>query len=73
MNKILLAADFAAKAHSGQVRKYTNEPYINHSIAVALKITSYEIRWMYNEALPHNPLLPQNLKFCPKINFRTQK
>jgi len=26
---------FATKAHKGQVRKYTGEPYVNHPIAVA--------------------------------------
>lgn len=30
-----LAHSFAAKKHAGQVRKYTNEPYINHCVAVA--------------------------------------
>ena len=27
--------EFAARAHTGQVRKYTEEPYINHPIAVS--------------------------------------
>lgn len=29
------ALEFATKAHDGQVRKYTGEPYIEHPIAVA--------------------------------------
>ena len=29
------AVKFAAKAHRGQVRKYTGEPYIHHPLAVA--------------------------------------
>ncbi len=29
------ALQFASSAHSGQVRKYSGEPYINHPIAVA--------------------------------------
>lgn len=29
------AHSFAAKKHAGQVRKHTNEPYINHCVAVA--------------------------------------
>jgi (p)ppGpp synthase/HD superfamily hydrolase len=31
---------FATKAHEGQVRKYTNEPYINHPIAVSKLVAS---------------------------------
>ena len=34
-NLILLARTFASRAHTGQVRKYTGEPYIEHPIAVA--------------------------------------
>lgn len=30
------AKSFAARAHAGQVRKYTGEPYINHPAAVVL-------------------------------------
>jgi (p)ppGpp synthase/HD superfamily hydrolase len=29
------ALEFASKAHSGQFRKYSKEPYVNHPIAVA--------------------------------------
>lgn len=35
MTRFLKALDFAAKAHANQRRKYTEEPYINHCIAVA--------------------------------------
>lgn len=31
----ITALEFAFNAHNGQKRKYTNEPYINHCIAVA--------------------------------------
>jgi len=37
------ARAFATKAHEGQIRKYTGEPYITHPVAVALlvhKVTS---------------------------------
>ncbi len=33
-DKILKALDFATKAHDDQKRKYTNEPYIVHPVAV---------------------------------------
>jgi len=39
------ALEFATKAHEGQVRKYTGEPYINHPIAVAEIVRS----------VPHTP------------------
>lgn len=29
------AKEFATLCHAGQIRKYTNEPYINHPVAVA--------------------------------------
>lgn len=34
------ALEFATEAHQGQVRKYTNEPYINHPIAVSRLVAS---------------------------------
>jgi (p)ppGpp synthase/HD superfamily hydrolase len=34
------AIDFAAKAHEGQRRKYTDEPYINHPLAVLRLVQS---------------------------------
>lgn len=34
------ALEFATKAHDGQVRKYTGEPYINHPIEVAKIVAS---------------------------------
>lgn len=40
MNVIIRAMEFAAKAHAGQVRKYTGEPYIQHPMAVAILVAS---------------------------------
>ncbi len=40
VNKIIAAADFAKQAHSGQRRKFTNEPYIAHPFAVAGLVSS---------------------------------
>jgi len=34
-NKLALAIEFAARKHWGQKRKYNDEPFINHPIAVA--------------------------------------
>ena len=34
-NLIFAAYEFAAYAHRNQVRKYTNEPYVNHCLEVA--------------------------------------
>lgn len=39
------AKDFATRAHEGQVRKYTGEPYIGHPAAVAALVRS----------VPHTP------------------
>jgi len=33
--QVLKALEFSAKAHTGQVRKYTNAPYIDHPVGVA--------------------------------------
>jgi (p)ppGpp synthase/HD superfamily hydrolase len=40
MQLMLAALDFAARAHAGQVRKYTGEPCINHPIEVANIVAS---------------------------------
>lgn len=40
MTKVVKALEFANEAHTGQIRKYTDEPYINHPIAVASTIQS---------------------------------
>lgn len=37
---LLRAAIFTAEKHTGQTRKYTGEPYINHPIAVATLVES---------------------------------
>lgn len=34
VDKVMVALGFAAEAHTGQVRKYTGEPYINHPVEV---------------------------------------
>ena len=34
---------FASKAHAGQVRKYTGEPYITHPLAVAEMVADYMV------------------------------
>lgn len=39
-NKLQRAISMAKKAHAGQVRKYTNEPYITHPFAVAGLVTA---------------------------------
>ena len=41
MNKIELAIIFATNAHSGQVRKYTGEPYIFHPFEVANLLSKF--------------------------------
>lgn len=41
--KLLFAMDFATKQHAGQVRKYTNEPYITHPFAVAGLVASCDL------------------------------
>ena len=40
MNRVIDAIDFATKAHNGQVRKYTGEPYVMHPIAVSIIVAS---------------------------------
>ena len=34
VDKVMMALGFAAESHTGQVRKYTGEPYINHPVEV---------------------------------------
>ena len=47
---------FAAKAHEGQFRKYTNEPYITHSMAVAEMLLEHGVEdpEMHAAALLHD-------------------
>lgn len=40
MTTIERATEFAVKAHGDQKRKYTNEPYVNHCIAVSKLVAS---------------------------------
>lgn len=37
---LMAAIDFAKRAHDGQLRRYTNEPYVSHPIAVAGLVAS---------------------------------
>lgn len=39
MSAVIRAAEFAGKAHAGQKRKYTGEPYIEHPRAVAALVS----------------------------------
>ena len=50
------ALEFAAKAHEGQVRKYTGEPYITHPMAVAEMLLEHGIEFgaMHIAALLHD-------------------
>ncbi|RYF22053.1 MAG: HD domain-containing protein [Flavobacteriales bacterium] len=40
---LMKVAAFAADAHAGQVRKYVNEPYIEHPVRVMYTCMSYEM------------------------------
>ncbi len=40
MDKVLRAIEFATKAHAGQTRKYTGEPYVMHPIAVSIIVAN---------------------------------
>lgn len=42
MSRIKRAMEFAEKAHDGQFRKYTKEPYIVHPKNVALLVLEAE-------------------------------
>lgn len=50
------ALEFATEAHSGQIRKYTGEPYINHPIAVCelVKKADHYNDYMLAAALLHD-------------------
>lgn len=39
MSKIDLATELATKAHEGQVRKYVGEPYVQHPLRVAARVS----------------------------------
>ena len=41
---ITKAIEFATKAHGTQVRKYTDEPYITHPIAVATLVNDFVVK-----------------------------
>lgn len=42
MNRLLTAVAFAERAHRGQIRKYTGEPYIIHPIEVSQLVASVQ-------------------------------
>ena len=54
-DKILDAIEFAMKAHEGQKRKYTGEPYIVHPLEVACIVAEYnEDPWVIMAAILHD-------------------
>ena len=56
------ALEFATEAHKGQVRKYTNEPYINHPIAVSKLVASVtDNQYMIAAALLHDTVEDTNV------------
>lgn len=57
---------FATKAHAGQVRKYSGEPYIVHPIAVAKLVDEY---WEY----AMNPYFPPLYQGDPRDRYRGLK
>ena len=54
MELVLRAAKFAAKAHAGQVRKYTGEPYIAHCFEVAQIVAPFATEEMIAAAILHD-------------------
>ena len=60
MNLVEKAKLFATKAHEGQVRKYTGEPYIIHPIEVSEIVERYNgSKEMIAAALLHDPHHPE--------------
>ena len=47
MSIISTATEFATKAHNGQYRKYTGEPYVTHPLEVCFRLSTF----MSNEAV----------------------
>ena len=55
MSRLLNAVSYAERAHRGQTRKYTGEPYIVHPLEVAQIVsTAYNIEDMMVAALLHD-------------------
>lgn len=48
--------DFVTEKHSGQVRKYTNEPYVNHLVSVANMANKTTAGFGYEVGLCHDLL-----------------
>lgn len=57
MNRLLTAVAFAERAHRGQIRKYTAEPYITHPIEVAQLVVSV-LPWLEDRVTKVGGLLP---------------
>lgn len=70
VERVLEAVEFATEAHHGVIRKFTNEPYVQHCIRVARYVAyhtwdeeySYELENLYIAALLHDVL-----EDCPNI------
>lgn len=62
MNPLILqAAQFATRAHAGQVRKYTGEPYVCHCFEVAEIVAPYASDVMIAAAPDWNTMKPASL------------
>lgn len=65
--------DFVRKAHYGQIRKYTNEPYHNHVFRVAEMVMEYTCDvHMYIAALMHDVLEDTEYKMKDIIDILKQ-
>lgn len=58
------AAEFAMKYHSGQLRKWSNEPYIKHPARVALKVSGCSLA---TDEIVAVAWIHDTLEDCPEV------
>lgn len=63
IERVLMAAEFATRAHGAQVRKYTNEPYMVHPFSVAQTVR----RAGGHEDMVIAAILHDVVEDCPKV------